>query len=70
MLSVLLLDPHWEGLGGFVYACFFIVGTTSIGLVIGIIVELRKDTAGSSGRALLGIAILLLLVMLLLVLLG
>jgi hypothetical protein len=70
MLSILLLDPHWEGLAGPIYASFFIVGTTIIGLVIGIIVEFRKDTAGSNGRALLGLAILLLLVMLLGVLLG
>jgi hypothetical protein len=61
MLSVLLLDPHWELLNGPIYAfIFFIVGTVLMGLVIGIVAELRKDTVGSNGRAFIGLVILLL----------
>ena len=62
MLSTLLLDPHWEGLGGVVYACFFIVGTTLIGLIIGIVVELRRNAEGSGLRVFIGLAILVFIV--------
>jgi hypothetical protein len=65
MLSVLLLDPRWDGLDGIVYGFLFVVGTTLIGLVIGIVVELQKGTAGSSNRAFIGLVILILLVLLL-----
>ena len=65
MLSILLLDPHWERLDGLVYTCVFLVGTTLIGLVIGIVVELRRDAEGSKQRAFIGLAILIAIVIVL-----
>lgn len=62
MLSILLLDPHWEVLDGPIYAFAFLIGfIVLMGLAIGIVAELRKDTVVSNGRAFIGLIILILL---------
>lgn len=53
MPLTLLLDPHWQVLEEPIYGFFFIVGLTLIGIVTGIVSELRKNTE----RAFIGLVI-------------